>query len=237
LSKWSYDLHIHTALSPCASDDMTPNNIVNMSVLKGLDVIAITDHNSCNNAQAVIKVGFDKGLKVLPGMEVQTQEEVHLLCLFGDIDRAMGFQDILYKTWPYLPNDPQLFGEQLIFDDKDNIIGKEDRLLLTSVNMSIEEVCYHVTEREGIVIPAHIDRQSYSIISNLGFIPETANFTLVEISKDCDFDELRKKYPYLKNYYPIINSDSHSLGSIMEPIHFLTPHHLNLLRTVMKKIR
>ncbi len=236
MKKWSYDLHIHTALSPCACNDMTPNNIVNMSLIKGLDVIAITDHNSCRNAQAVIKVGFDKGLRVLPGIEVQTQEEVHLLCLFGDIERAMDFQELLYKTWPYLPNDPRLFGEQLILDDRDNVIGKEDRLLLGSVNMSIEEICYHAIEKEGIVVPAHIDRQSYSIISNLGFIPKTANFTLVEISKDCDFTRLSRKYTYLQNCYPIINSDSHSLGSIMEPIHFLTAHHQNLLQTVLKKI-
>jgi hypothetical protein len=237
LKKWSYDLHIHTALSPCACNDMTPNNIVNMSLIKGLDVIAITDHNSCRNAQAVIKVGFDKGLRVLPGIEVQTQEEVHLLCLFGDIERAMDFQELLYKTWPYLPNDPRLFGEQLILDDRDNVIGKEDRLLLGSVNMSIEEICYHAIEKEGIVVPAHIDRQSYSIISNLGFIPESLNFRFVEISKDYNFHKLCEKYTFLNNYYPIINSDSHSLGSIMEPIHFLTIYHRDLLRMVFKNIR
>ncbi|HOO13429.1 MAG TPA: PHP domain-containing protein, partial [Bacillota bacterium] len=116
------DLHIHSALSPCGDNDMTPNNIVNMALLKGLDAIAVTDHNSAENVEAVMKLGFEKGIVVVPGMEVQSKEEVHLLCYFSDLDRALGFQQRVYDNLEG-ENNPDYFGDQLIMDEMDRVVG------------------------------------------------------------------------------------------------------------------
>ena len=123
------DLHIHSALSPCGDNDMTPNNIVNMALLKGLDAIAVTDHNSAENVEAVMKLGFEKGIVVVPGMEVQSKEEVHLLCYFSDLDRALGFQQRVYDNLEG-ENNPDYFGDQLIMDEMDRVVGHNRRLLI-----------------------------------------------------------------------------------------------------------
>jgi predicted metal-dependent phosphoesterase TrpH len=136
---YSIDLHIHSALSPCADDDMTPNNIVNMSVLKKLDIIAVTDHNSSRNCEAVMKCACSKGILALPGMELETREEVHLLCLFPGLEQAKHFQDMVYSALPDMENREQVFGRQIVFDENDMAAGTEKRLLLAAANLSLEE--------------------------------------------------------------------------------------------------
>lgn len=219
--KIAVDLHIHTALSPCASEDMTPSNIVNMAILKGLDAIAITDHNSSGNCEAVAKCGKRKGIVVIPGMELETQEEVHLLCLFDNIISCMTFQDIVISSLPNIENREDIFGRQILMDDKDRVIGINRRLLLTAAALSIEEASQKVANLGGVIIPAHIDRQSYSILSNLGMIPENAGFNCLELSRSVCTVDFLKANPGISGFQFIHSSDAHELGDILERETFL----------------
>ncbi|HOQ36855.1 MAG TPA: PHP domain-containing protein [Acetivibrio sp.] len=210
------DLHIHSALSPCSDNDMTPNNIVNMAYLKGLDIIAITDHNSTENCRAVVDCGKKRGIVVVPGMELETREEVHMVCLFPGVDEACKMQEIVYNALPDVENREDIFGQQVMMDEEDNIKGYLKRLLLTASNLSIDDAYLHVTSLGGVVIPAHIDRDSYSMISNLGIIPSTPKMKYLEVSKGCDVEKFLESNPYLKEFNLIRSSDAHTLGNILE---------------------
>lgn len=209
--KLTYDLHIHTALSPCSSNDMTPNNIVNMSILNELDAIAITDHNTCENVQSVMKVAKDTNLIVVPGLEIETKEEIHIICLFESLDDVYKVQKEIYASLPKRKNKTKIFGEQLLFDEEDEIIGSVDRLLTFATNLSIDEVFNITIKNNGVAIPAHIDRPSYSVISNLGMIPNNINFKTLEISQYADYEEYVNKY---NSYKLVQSSDAHDLGYI-----------------------
>jgi len=219
--KYAIDLHIHSALSPCSDDEMTPNNIVNMACLKGLDMIAVTDHNSAENLEAVLKCGNRSGMLVVPGMEVETREEVHLVCLFPDIKAALKMQDIVYKALPPVQNREDIFGQQLIMDENDEVKGLLKQLLITAADLGLEEVFSIVGDLGGVTIPAHVDRESYSVISNLGMIPEDLNIKYVEISRNCDAQVYRSKNPHLLCYEFIKSSDAHTLGDILERESFI----------------
>jgi len=211
-----YDLHIHTALSPCADDDMTPNNIVNMAMIKGLDVIAITDHNSADNIAPVMEVAKKTNIRVIPGMEIETMEEVHILALFPSLAAAQSAAKIVRVNMPKIKNNESIFGNQLIFDENDNVINKEEQLLITSTKLSISFVFDMVRSFGGIAIPAHIDRNSYSIISNLGFMPEELNVKTIEISNNAQ-DKFKKNY---QDFKILTNSDAHNLSDISEKISY-----------------
>lgn len=206
-----YDLHIHSALSPCGDEDMTPNNIVNMSYIKGLDVIAITDHNSCRNARAVMTAGEGK-VKVIPGMEVTTSEEVHALCYFSDIDAAEDMGEFIHQHMQGVKNDPEIFGRQLVMDKDDEVIGEEENLLVNAVNLDIYEVAAAVKVRGGLFVPAHIDKSSYSITSNLGFLPPDLGVDGLEITER----GLEQYSEIYKGYGLLTSSDAHYLESICE---------------------
>ncbi len=209
------DLHIHSALSPCAQNDMTPNNIVNMAVLKGLDTIAITDHNSCDNVGAAIAAAGSR-LLILPGMEVQSREEVHLLCYFTDLAALNRFESVVRHHFQAPANDPQRFGHQLIINERDEVVGEKRELLISSIDLSIEEVVLEVRKRGGVVVPAHVDRPSYSILSQLGFIPPELGFNTLEVSKSCSgIISHDNKISYL------FSSDAHCLADILERESFL----------------
>lgn len=210
------DLHIHSALSPCGDMDMTPNNIVGMSVLKGLDIIAITDHNTIGNVRAVMNVAKETELLVVPGMELETAEEAHFICLFKDIVSAESFYDWSKKYFNGIKNREEIFGEQIFMDEHDEIIAKEEQLLVSALSCSIYDAVPVVRNCGGVIIPAHVDKSSYSIISNLGIIPDDLNFGAVEISKKADKENVIEKYPYLKDKVIIKSSDSHYLGDIFE---------------------
>jgi len=217
----AYDLHIHSALSACSDKDMTPNNIVNMSLLKELDIIAVTDHNSAENLEAVVKCAQGKDILVVPGMEVETMEEIHVVCLFPGIGEAKKMQEIVYNNLPPLKNRDDIFGRQIIFDEKDDEIGSIDRFLLTAVGMPIEEVYKTVLSLNGAMIPAHIDRSSYSILSNLGSIPPDLGFKYLEVSKKAVMENMNKQYPEVCSYRFIVSSDAHSLENISERESFI----------------
>ena len=210
------DFHIHTALSPCGDADMTPNNIVNMAIIKGLDAIAITDHNSVENALACMEVGEESGLLVIPGMELQTREEVHVVCLFPDIESALVFQDFVYSKLPPLKNNVKLFGEQLVLDKNDEIICHNDRLLLSSADMTLREAFNKVNELKGAFIPAHIDRDAFGIINNLGFIPDDIRISTLEYKSAEGLRRLIKSGIVKNKYNFIQSSDAHYLQDISE---------------------
>ena len=219
--KFQYDFHIHSCLSPCGDTDMTPQNIVNMSRLMGYDVIALTDHNTARNCPAVMRAGEKAGLLVIPGMELCTSEEVHVVCLFPTLENALQFSDYVYDTLPPVKNKPSIFGEQLICNENDEITGTEERLLITASGISCMKVVETVQKFGGICYPAHIDRSSFSILSNLGTIDESFGFTCAEIYDIIKEAELKERYPYLKKLKIISDSDAHHLETMRIPQNYI----------------
>ena len=167
--RWA-DFHIHSALSPCASDEQTPRRIVGQALAAGLAVIAITDHNSAANCPAILQYN-SPDLLILPGMELQTREEIHIICLFGSWEAASAWHHFVADRLPELRNRPAYFGRQLLFDLDGRCRAEETKLLLNSADIAYREVFQLVTQYEGLAYPAHIDRPSFSVTASLGFIP------------------------------------------------------------------
>lgn len=211
-----YDFHIHSCLSPCGDGDMTPNNIINMALLAGLEAIALTDHNSCRNCPAVMEVARGTGLTVLPGMELCCAEEAHVVCLFPSLEAALAFQATVTPTLPPVQNRPEVFGEQLILDGGDRILGQEKLLLTTASSISVDNVAALVRSHGGTAFPAHIDRPSYSVPSALGDIPPVG-FPAAEITAMADQEEILRLYPEIRGKVLLCNSDAHYLHQIQEP--------------------
>lgn len=208
------DLHIHTALSPCASDEMTPPKIIHAARAKGLSIIAVTDHNTAENTAATIRAAEGSGIFVIPGMEIQTREEAHMICLFPDITACLKMQELVYKNLPPLPNRKELFGPQYLMDSFGSITGELDRMLLVSVDLSVEAVVHETGVLGGICIPAHVDRPSYSLLTALGFIPPDLNIHAVELSKQITSEEAALRFSSLNGYRMISSSDAHCLSDI-----------------------
>ena len=166
-----YDLHIHSCLSPCGDDDMTPANIVGMAAVKGLDVIALTDHNSCRNCPAAMYHGEKYGVTVIPGMELTTQEEVHVICLFPTLEDALSFDAFIYKKLLPVPNREDIFGKQQIMDERDGDAGTVENLLINATSVSFYDVFSLEGSFHGIEYPAHLDKSSTSRLYTLGFVP------------------------------------------------------------------
>ena len=193
-----YDLHIHSCLSPCGDDDMTPANLVGMAAVKGLEVIALTDHNSCRNCPAAMYHGKKYGVTVIPGMELTTAEEVHVICLFEDLDAALAFDSYVYARLMPVPNREDIFGKQQIMNQNDEVVGTVEYLLINAVSISFDDVFPLVESFGGIAYPAHVDKSSTSVISNLGFIPPDSTFTCAEFHDFKNLHRLRKEHPYLE---------------------------------------
>lgn len=208
------DLHVHTALSPCADNDMVPPRIFVQVLRKHLEVIAITDHNSAENVPAFVEAGNDLGVVVVPGIEVQTVEEVHVLCLFATVEQVLAFQQTVYEHLPRLDNREDIFGLQLIVDREGKVTGKLDRLLLTSTDLTVGAVAKEVNEHGGICIPAHVDRPAYSLLSVLGFIPWNLGFPALEISPNVSGEDMRRRHPRLGLYRLVTSSDAHRLTDV-----------------------
>lgn len=229
--KLYYDLHLHSCLSPCGDMDMTPNNIVNMALLKELDVIALSDHNTAKNVRSVCEVAEGTGLLVIPAIEVCTSEEVHMLCLFDSLEGCEAFGEYLYTVLPDIPNEPEIFGRQCIMNALDEEIGTLEKLLLNAVDLSIDRLLELMPLYGGMAIPAHVDRSSYSIISNLGFLPPEYGFSCIEVKHppfECGFEG-----------NIITDSDAHYLEDIAEPEHFLEADEKSIsgIISILKGIR
>ena len=212
-----YDFHIHSCLSPCGDNDMTPYNLVNMAKLLGYDIIALTDHNSCLNCPAALKAGEEAGMTVVPGMELCTSEEIHAVCLFPDLKKALEFSDYVKSTMPPVKNDASIFGEQLIMDSTDRIIGNEEILLTAASGISIDDAVKEVSRFGGAVFPAHLDRASYSVLSVLGFMYPEMGFAAAEFTHKAYIPQYEEKHPLLKEMKKLRNSDAHYLENMVEP--------------------
>ena len=208
------DLHIHTVLSPCAEVEMIPPLIVERALEVKLDLIAITDHNASANVGAVMDAAKNAGLKILPGMELQTREHVHLLCLFDTVEQVTTWQSQVDAAMPEMKNRADLFGEQFVVDAAGDFVRREERLLLTSADMTLEEVVKRVSDLGGIAIPAHIDRPENGLMALLGFVPPSLNVAALEISPNISEEVARFKFPSCANRPLIRGSDAHWLDAI-----------------------
>lgn len=212
----SYDLHIHSCLSPCGDMDMTPHTIAGMAFLGGLDVIAVTDHNTGRNVPAVMKAAEEFGLLVVPGMELTTAEEVHVVCLFPLLSDLLAFDEYVYERLMKVKNKPAFFGEQIIMNEVDEPVGEEEYLLSNATTITFDESIPLVSSYGGLAIPAHIDKSTTSLLSNLGFIPPDSTFPCVEIKDLSKTEALKEAHPYLKSCRIISNTDAHDLGSMRD---------------------
>ncbi len=201
--KYLYDLHIHSALSPCADNDMTPVNIVAYAAAMGLEIIAISDHNSASNVRAAMEVGEALSVTVVPAVELQTNEDIHVLCYFPDADSLEAF----LAEIPFAPisNRPDVFGEQLIVNSDDEIIGKEERLLLTAADISEVDVRKAALRFGGVAVPAHVDRLAFGMVAVLGAVPD--EYTAVELAEQGDEAGFPGKHV-------LRSSDAHTLEDI-----------------------
>ncbi|HKL93961.1 MAG TPA: phosphoesterase [Clostridia bacterium] len=202
-----YDFHIHSGLSPCADKDMTPVTIVGWAKLNSIDMIAIADHNSILNVEVAMRAGEKFGVIVVPAMELQTAEEIHILCLFETFENLKKFYEKL--CFLHIKNRPDLYGEQFVFDEDDNIVGSVEDLLLTSAIIDSYEVKPLVESFGGVAIPAHIDREANGMVQILGTV--TDEFDIVELSSKATKEEIET---YEKKYRVIVDSDAHSLEQI-----------------------
>lgn len=214
------DLHVHTVLSPCADIEMIPPLIVEETVQQGIQLIAITDHNATANIAAVQRAAQGTGLTVLPGMELQTREEVHVLCLFDTLEQAQALQTWVDQHYPDQLNNPDFFGEQFVVDETGDFIRREDRLLLTSVNVSLTEAWQQVTDLGGLFIPAHVNRSANGLIAQLGLVPTDITIEALEISRHLRPQEASIKFPQLTGYPLIQDGDVHFLDGFLGSTHW-----------------
>jgi len=214
--KCAVDLHIHSCLSPCGDELMTPNNIVGMSKLKELDMIAVTDHNTAMHLPAIKAVADVMGLAILPGLELTTREEAHLLAYFQTVEEAVAFSELIYPFLPAIPNRPDLFGPQTQLSEDDEPVREEEKLLISALDKGVDELVPMILEAGGLAIPAHINRGSNGILNALGFLPPDLPFSALEVSRDFSLPE--RGIPKLKQLH---SSDAHYLENILEREVFL----------------
>jgi len=208
------DLHIHTVLSGCAEVEMIPPLILQRAKQLGLNLIAVTDHNACHNAEAVIQASAGSGIHVLPGMELQSREEVHLLCLFDTVRPCRDWQEEVFRKLPPLINKEAAFGAQFVVDSGGEWVRTEERLLAGAADIGMEEAVAKVHALGGMVIPAHVDRPSFSLLSNLGRVPDSLNVRALEVTPLFVPDIGLEKWPQLKTWCLIVNGDAHRLREI-----------------------
>jgi len=211
LKEFKGDLHVHTCLSPCGSNEMLPTTIVKEAKKRNLDLIGICDHNSVENVEAVKKAGEKEAMAVIGGVEITSREEVHILGLF-DNDEAL--QDIKRMIEQNLPgeNDEKAFGEQLIVDETDRITGSEGKLLIGATELSIQEVVDAIRDLGGLAVASHIDRESFGILGQLGFIPSGLRLDALELSASAVGTRERFYQEYDMPF--VTSSDAHYLDDI-----------------------
>ncbi len=206
LRPFKADLHIHTCLSPCTELDMSPKGILTAAKKKEINIIGICDHNSSENSLSIMNAAKKMNINIIPGMEVTSQEEVHVLALFDEIENALKLQEHVYENLPG-ENDEEAFGMQVIVNEKEEVLGLNNKLLIGATTIPLEEIIQIIHSFQGITIASHIDRESFSIIGQLGFIPESLELDALEISPHITLEEAKKRYPY---EYPITcSSDAH----------------------------
>jgi len=215
MKKFRADLHVHTVLSPCAEVEMIPPLIVQEALERNIDIIAITDHNASANVQAVQKAALGSPLKVLAGMEVQSREDVHLLCLFENFEILEIWQSAVDASLPDMQNNAEFFGDQFVVDESGEFIRSEPRMLLTSTDFSIDEIFERVNTLGGLVIPAHVNRSSYGLFPTLGLLSDQWPILALEISRHITPEEASITFPDLKGIPLIQSGDVHRLDEFL----------------------
>ncbi len=206
------DLHIHSCLSPCGDGLMTPNNIVGMAFIKQLDAIAVCDHNSARNLPAMKAVADMMNVLLLPGMELTTREEAHMLCYFRSVEACVAFGEEIYAHLPPIPNNEKFFGRQQVMDAQDEEVAAEERLLISALDLSFEACAARIHAAGGLCVPAHINRGSSGVLNALGFLPGGARYDALEVSRQVAPPALD-----LSGWRLLESSDAHYLENILEP--------------------
>lgn len=209
MKKFRADLHIHSVLSPCGDLDMSPRRIVAEAKARGLDAIAVTDHNSTLHGPLTRELAKPLGIKVFYGAEVTTREEAHCLCLFDTEEQRLAFQQFIDHNLPKIKNDSARFGYQVVVNENDEILQEVEPLLLSALRVGVNDLEREVHRLQGLFIPAHVDRPMYSLTSQLGFVPADLHFDAIELFRNTNIDDFRQKNKYLNNPTIIKNSDAH----------------------------
>ena len=216
MTAYYYDLHIHSALSPCADNDMTPNNIAGMAALKGLQILALTDHNSAKNCPAFFEACKRQGIIPIAGMELSTAEDIHIVCLFRELDDAMRFDAEIEKHLMPIKNRPEIFGDQQILDGEDEQICEFETLLISATDLPIADAIELARSFGAHVHPAHIDRESNGIVAILGDVPPEYEFSTFELRERASLERLSPTVEELRADNLLVCSDAHHLWDISE---------------------
>ncbi len=219
MNRYYYDLHIHSCLSPCADNDNTPNNLAGMGALAGLQIMALTDHNTCRNCPAFFQAAKKHGIVPVPGMELTTAEDIHMICLFPTLDAAMAFDEEIARRRILVENRPDIFGDQLILDENDEVIGTEPHLLSNATTVTVEESVPLAEHYGGVCYPAHIDREANGIIAVLGSLPPSPTFSCIELHDGAKQEALIGQIP--PDCRVVVGSDAHFLWDVRDKDRFV----------------
>jgi PHP family Zn ribbon phosphoesterase len=217
MREWALDLHIHTLLSPCADNSMLPATVIGRAKELGIEIMAITDHNTAENVASFLEKGREMGVKIIPGMELQTSEDVHLVCLFNNLEQVGAYQEIVYQKLPPLKNKRDIFGEQWIVDKNGDKISELDRLLLVGTGISVDEAVQLVHELDGLCIASHIDRQAFSLWGHLGSLPPNLPLDGVELTAHLPRNAVQLEQIRQDGFAYVVSSDAHYPDSINPP--------------------
>jgi PHP family Zn ribbon phosphoesterase len=211
LRAFKADLHIHTCLSPCSDLEMSPQGIVQRAKEKNLDILGICDHNSAENVPALRDAAKNFPITILAGLEITSQEEVHILGLFDKPEAALQLQDVVYAHLPG-ENDEDAFGLQVVVNAEGEVLYFNKKLLIGASTLAVEEVVSLIHSLDGLAIASHVDREGFSIIGQLGFIPDHLPLDALEISAAIPREEAEKKFGLR---FPLTaSSDAHRLEEI-----------------------
>lgn len=241
--KLYYDLHLHSCLSPCADDDMTPMNMAGMGMLKGLSVMALTDHNTVKNCPAFFEACEGYGIVPIAGMELSTAEDVHMVCLFPTLQDALRFEEAYDSHRMPIDNDPEVFGNQILMGAKDRELGRMKPLLIAASDLWMGDAVALVREYGGVIYPAHIDRTSSGIVAILGDIPPEYAFTAMEYRDGAKREEYEALYSEAAGKTVVVSSDAHSLYRINEAENFFeldlseNPSHDEIRRAILSLLQ
>lgn len=218
MSSFFYDLHVHSCLSPCGDDDMTPANIAGMAMLNGLNIVALTDHNTSKNCPAFFAHAKKYGLVPVAGMELTSAEDIHVICLFPTLEGAMEFDSFVDSRRIKIANKKEIFGNQFVMDENDAVACEEPDLLINATTIDLDTAYEEVTRRGGACYPAHVDRESGGMIAMLGDLPDTPVYAAFELNDKASHDEYLERYPKLRGKRYIVSSDAHYLENISQAV-------------------
>ena len=216
MSEYRYDLHVHSCLSPCADDDMTPANIAGMASLNGITLLALTDHNSAKNCPAFFEHCKRYGIVPVPGMELTTSEDVHVICLFPTLEAALEMDRIAEEKLIKVKNRPEIFGRQIVVDVNDEPVSEVEDLIINATSLDLNAACDTVLSLGGVAYPAHIDRQANGIVSILGTFPDVPAFSAYELNEGDNTEEYVGMFPILSGLRRVVSSDAHRLWDLSD---------------------